>query len=77
MKLIKQIKPGILKSLNVAGRKYPHSHKLIMTVFKKKSFYRELTIEEIRNTCVYLPDRYQPKDILDLKFGDWLLINKY
>ena len=76
MKLIKQIKPGILTSLNVAGRKYPHSHKLIMTILKKKSFYRDLTIEEIRNTCVYLPNRYQPKDILDLKYGDWLLTNK-
>ena len=76
MKLIKQIKPGILTSLNVAGRKYPHSHELKMTVLKKKSFYRDLTIEEIRNTCVYLPNRYQPKDILDLKYGDWLIINK-
>ena len=76
MKLIKQIKPGILTSLNVAGRKYPHSHELIITVLKKKSFYRDLTIEEIRNTCVYLPNRYQPKDILDLKYGDWLIINK-
>ena len=76
MKLIKQIKPGILTSLNVAGKKYPHSHELIMTVLKKKSFYRDLTIEEIRNTCVYLPNRYQPKDILDLKYGDWLLTNK-
>ena len=47
-----------------------------MTVLKKKSFYRDLTIEEIRNTCVYLPNRYQPKDILDLKYGDWLLTNK-
>ena len=76
MKLIKQIKPGILTSLNVAGRKYPHSHELIMTVLKKKSNYRDLTIEEIRNTCVYLPNRYQPKNMLDLKYGDWLLINK-
>ena len=76
MKLIKQIKPGILTSLNVAGRKYPHSHELIITVLKKKSFYRDLTIEEIRNTCIYLPDRYQTKDILDLKYGDWLLTNK-
>ena len=76
MKLIKQIKPGILTSLNVAGRKYPYSHELIMTVLKKKSDYRDLTIEEIRNTCVYLPDRYQPKDMFDLKYGDWLLTNK-
>ena len=76
MKLIKQIKPGILTSLNVAGRKYPHSPELIMTVLKKKSDYRDLTIEEIRNTCVYLPNRYQPKDMLDLKYGDWLLTNK-
>ena len=76
MKLINKIKPGILTSLNVAGRKYPHSHELIMTVLKKKSNYRDLTIEEIRNTCVYLPNRYQPKDILDLKYGDWLLTNK-
>ena len=76
MKLIKQIKPGILTSLNAAGRKYPHSHELIMTVLKKKSNYRDLTIEEIRNTCVYLPDRYQPKNMFDLKYGDWLLTNK-
>ena len=76
MKLIKKIKPGILTSLNVAGRKYPHSHELIMTVLKKKSNYRDLTIEEIRNTCVYLLNRYQPKDMLDLKYGDWLLTNK-
>ena len=77
MKLIKQIKPGILTSLKTAGRKYPHSHKLIMTVLEKKNSYRDLTIEEIRTTCTFLPDRYQPKDMLDLKFGDWLLINKY
>ena len=76
MKLIKQIKPGILTSLNVAGRKYPHSHELIIAVLKKKGNYRDLTIEEIRNTCVYLPNRYQPKDMLDLKYGDWLLTNK-
>ena len=76
MKLIKQIKPGILISLNVAGREYPHSHKSIITVLKKKSDYRDLTIEEIRNTCVYLPNRYQPKDMIDLKYGDWLLTNK-
>ena len=76
MKLIKQIKPGILISLNVAGREYPHSHKLIMTFLKKEINYRDLTIEEIRTMCTYLPDRYQPKDILDLKYGDWLLTNK-
>ena len=76
MKLIKKIKPGILISLKVAGKKWPHSHKSIMTVLKKKSNYRDLTIEEIRNTCVYLPDKYQPKNMFDLKFGDWLLTNK-
>ena len=76
MKLIKQIKPGILISLKVAGKKWPHSHKQIMTFLKKKSDYRDLTIEEIRNTCIYLPDRYQPKDMIDLKYGDWLLTNK-
>ena len=43
MKLIKQIKPGILISLNVAGREYPHSHKLIMTFLKKEINYRDLS----------------------------------
>ena len=76
MKLIKKIKPGILISLKVAGKKWPHSHKQIMTFLKKKSDYRDLTIEEIRNTCTFLPDRYQPKNMFDLKFGDWLLTNK-
>ena len=76
MKLIKKIKPGILISLKATGRKWPHSHKSIITVLKKKSDYRDLTIEEIRNTCTFLPNRYQPKDILDLKYGDWLLTNK-
>ena len=47
-----------------------------MTVLENKNSYRDLTIEEIRTTCTFLPDRYQPKDILDLKFGDWLLTNK-
>ena len=32
--------------------------------------------QEIRTTCTFLPDRYQPKDMLDLKYGDWLLTNK-
>ena len=76
MKLINKIKPGILISLKATGRKWPHSHKSIMTVLKKKSDYRDLTIEEIRNTCTFLPDRYQPKNMFDLKFGDWLLTNK-
>ena len=77
MKLINKIKPGILISLNVAGREYPHSHKLIMTILKKKSDYRDLTIEEIRTTCTFLPDRYQPKNMIDLKYGDWLVVNKF
>ena len=76
MKLIKKVKPGILISLKETGRKWPHSHKQIMTFLKKKSDYRDLTIEEIRNTCTFLPDRYQPKNMFDLKFGDWLLTNK-
>ena len=77
MKLINKIKPGILISLKVASREYPYSHKLIMTVLKKKNSYRDLTIEEIRNTCTFLPDRYQPKDMIDLKYGDYLLKKQY
>jgi len=76
MKLINKIKPGILISLKATGRKWPHSQKTIMTILRSKSDYRDLTIEEIRNTCIYLPDRYQPKDMIDLKYGDWLLTNK-
>ena len=76
MKLINKIKPGILISLKVAGKKWPHSHKLIMTFLKKEINYRDLTIEEIRTMCTYLPDRYQPKNMLDIKYGDWLLTIK-
>ena len=76
MKLIKKVKPGILISLKATGRKWPYSQKTIMTVLRSKSDYRDLTIEEIRTTCTFLPDRYQPKNMIDLKYGDWLVVNK-
>ncbi len=53
------------------------ANQISLNVLEKKNSYRDLTIEEIRTTCTFLPDRYQPKDMLDLKFGDWLLINKH
>ena len=76
MKLIKKVKPGILISLKATGRKWPHSQKKIMTILRSKSDYRDLTIEEIRTACTFLPDRYQPKNMIDLKYGDWLVVNK-
>ena len=77
MKLIDKIKPGVLISINTAGKRWPYSHEAIITFLKKKEDYRDLTIEEIRNTCTYLPERYQPKDIFDLQYGDWLIAKKY
>ena len=78
MKLIDQVKPEVLKSLeNDCKIQYSSSYRAIVTSLSDIEKYRELTIAHVNNLLTFLPDEYHPNGRTDFYYGDYLLQKKY
>ena len=78
MKLIDQIKPEVLKSLeNDCKINYSSSYELIITSFTSVKRYRDLTINQVDSIITFLPRDLHPNGRTDFYYGDYLLQKKY
>ena len=78
MKLIDQVKPEVLQSLeNGCKIQYSSSYRAIVTSLSDIEKYRDLTIAQVNNLLTFLPDEYHPNGRTDFYYGDYLLQKKY
>jgi hypothetical protein len=78
MKLIDQVKPEVLQSLeNGCKIQYSSSYKAIVTSLKDVTRYRDLTIAQVNNLLTFLPNEYHPDGRTDFYYGDYLLQKEY
>ena len=78
MKLIDQVKPEVLQSLeNGCKIQYSSSYRAIVTSLSDIEKYRDLTIAQVNNLLTFLPDEYHPNGRIDFYYGDYLLQKKY
>ena len=78
MKLIDQVKPEVLQSLeNSCKIQYSSSYELIITTLSNVERYRELTINQVDTLITFLPDELHPNGRTDFYYGDYLLQKKY
>ena len=77
MKLINKVKPEILDALKESKIKYSSSYELIITSMSKIETYRDLTINQVDNLILFLPDELKPNGRTDFYYGDYLLQKKY
>ena len=69
--LYEKLKPELKQGIENNKDKYNFSCNLVITVLKSKSWYSELTIDEVRNVVTWS----DYKGNLDWKFGDKLFNN--
>ena len=78
MKLIDQVKPEILETLERDVKiKYSSSYELIIATFSKIDRYRDLSINLVDTIITFLPDELHPNGRTDFYYGDYLLQKEY
>jgi len=78
MKLIDQVKPEVLRSLEDGCKfQYSSSYRVIIASFEEANRYKDLTIDQLQTLICFLPDELKPKGDLDLFYGDNILQKKY
>ena len=78
MKLIDQIEPKVLRSLeNTCKIQYSSSYRSIIASLESVNEYRDLTIDQIGTLLIYLPSELHPNGRTDFYYGDYLLQKKY
>jgi predicted oxidoreductase len=78
MKLIDQVKPEILETLERDVKiKYNASYELIITSLSNINRYRELSINQVDTLLTFLPDELHPNGRTDFYYGDYLLQKEY
>ena len=78
MKLIDQVKPEILESLeNDCKIKYSSSYKAIIYSLADVERYRDLTINQVDQLITFLPKELHPNGRTDFYYGDYLLQKEY
>ena len=78
MKLIDQVKPEILESLeNGCKIQYSSSYEFIIASLSDVDRYRELTINQVDSIITFLPNELHPNGRVDFYYGDYLLQKKY
>ena len=78
MKLIDQVKkPEILDALEESKITYSSSYELIITSMSKIEKYRDLTINQVDNLILFLPEELKPNGRTDFYYGDYLLQKQY
>ena len=74
MKLIDQVKPEVLETLERDVKiKYNASYELIITSLSNINRYRELSINQVDTLLTFLPDELHPNGRTDFYYGDYLL----
>ena len=77
-RLIGKVKPEVLKALkNEAEIKYSSSYKAIIFSLADVKRYRELTIEQVDQLILFLPEKLKPNGRTDFYYGDYLLQKEY
>ena len=77
MRLIDKVKPEILDALKESKIKYNASYSLIITSMSKVEKYRDLTINQVDNLILFLPEELRPNGRTDFYYGDYLLQKEY
>ena len=78
MKLIDQVKPEVLRSLeNGCKIQYSSSYKLIIASLSSVNRYRDLSINQVDTILTFLPDELHPNGRTDFYYGDYLLQKQY
>ena len=78
MKLIEKVKPEVLKALEKDVKiNYNASYKYIIASLKNVDRYRELSINEVDQLIMFLPQELRPGDRIDFYYGDYLLKKEY
>ena len=77
MKLIDQVKPEVLDALEESKIKYSASYRCIITSLKNADRYKDLTINQLQNLIIFLPNEFRPLNNDDWYFGDNILQEKY
>jgi hypothetical protein len=78
MKLIDQVKPEVLRSLeNGCKIQYSSSYKCIIASLSNVDRYRDLSINQVDQLLIFLPNELHPDGRTDFYYGDYLLQKKY
>ena len=77
MKLIDQVKPEVLDALAESKIKYSSSYRYIITSLENASRYKDLTIDQIQNLIIFLPNEFKPQCDMDWYYGDIILQEKH
>jgi len=78
MKLIEKVKPEVLEALEKDVKiNYSASYKYIIASLKNVDRYRELSINEVDQLIMFLPQELRPSDRIDFYYGDYLLKKEY
>ena len=78
MKLIDQVKPEVLETLERDVKiKYNASYELIITSLSNINRYRDLSINQVDTIITFLPNELHPNGRTDFYYGDYLLQKKY
>ena len=77
MKLIDQVKPEVLDALSESKIKYGSSYRYIITSLKNANRYKDLTIDQLQNLIIFLPNEFRPLNHNDWCYGDNILQEKY
>ena len=78
MKLIDKVKPEVLKALKDNNEiRYKFSYKAIMSSLTDVERYRQLSIDQIDQLILFLPEEFHPKCNLESFYGDNILQKKY
>ena len=77
MKLIDQVKPEVLDALAESKIKYSSSYRYIITSLENASRYKDLTIDQIQNLIIFLPNELRPQCDMDWYYGDNILQEKH
>jgi hypothetical protein len=77
MKLIDQVKPEVLNALKESKIKYSSSYEAIVLSLSDVEKYRELTIKQVEQLILFLPNELHPNGRTDFYYGDYLLQKEY
>ena len=77
-RLIDKIKPEVLRALERHVKpQYGSSYRTIIAVLSRNDRYRQLSIEEVDQLILFLPQELHPNGRTDFYYGDYLLQKKY
>ena len=78
MSLIEKVKPEVLEALEDEAKiKYSSSYEAIVLSLSDVEKYRELTIKQVEQLILFLPNELHPNGRTDFYYGDYLLQKQY